>query len=53
MSGFNIGIGIGMKYIRPSTINGSIYIPKPQSCFGTGRWLNDEPWLNDDEWEMS
>lgn len=51
MSGYNIGIGVGLRYIQRGVLG--VKTPEQKySCFGTGQWVMKYPWINDDLWKM-
>lgn len=52
MGGFNIGIGVGLRYPAPYTARGKIIPPTYLSCFGTGIWEMEGIWISEDTWEM-
>ena len=56
MSGFCIGIGLGLRYIKPSNANGTINASDGGDgrlcCFGTGKWIDEGVWINSDTWKM-
>lgn len=53
MGGFNIGIGVGLRYPAPFTAKTTVSPPVKISCFGTGEWKSDGYWMNNDSWKMN
>lgn len=52
MGGFNLGIGVGLKYMGAGTPASGGQDPGYISCFASGVWRDAGLWYGTDIWDM-